>query len=148
MAILRETVETPLARDEAFAFVADFANAAQWDPGVIASAQLGDGPVGVGTRYQLLVRMGGRAAPMTYTVTAWEPGRRVVLAGTGSGVRATDEIRFEPAASGTRIAYTADIRLTGWRRLLAPFARGALARVARDAREGLAGELARRVAGA
>jgi dehydrogenase/reductase SDR family member 12 len=137
MTILREQIETALPIDEAFRFVADFANSDQWDPGVVSSERLGDGPLGVGTRYRLLVRMGGRTAPMEYVTTAWEPTRRVVLKGTGSGVDAIDEIRFEPVPGGTRIDYVADIRLRSWMRPLAPFAGGALSRIARDARDGM-----------
>ncbi len=148
MAILRERIDTELALDDAFAFIADFANAEQWDPGVASSERLDAGPVGVGSRYRLEVRMGGRLAPMEYRVTAFEPSRRVVLAGSGSGVEAVDEIEFEATPSGTRIDYTADIRLRGWLRLAAPFAGGAFARIARDARDGMARALDQRAAGA
>ena len=148
MAILRERIETPLPLDEAFAFVADFANAAHWDPGVATSERTNPGPVGVGARYVLGVRMRGRVAPMDYEITAYEPGRRVVLTGTGSGVAAVDDIRFEATPAGTRIDYVADIRLQGLMRLLTPFAGGALARIARDARDGMQRALdARAVAG-
>ena len=137
MATLRERIDTALPLDEAFAFVADFANAARWDPGVASSERTNLGPVGLGARYRLGVRMRGRVSPMDYEITAYEPGRRVVLTGTGQGVAAVDDIRFEATATGTRIDYLADIRLQGAMRLLAPFAGGALARIARDARDGM-----------
>jgi carbon monoxide dehydrogenase subunit G len=137
MTVLREQIETTLPVDEAFRFVADFANSAQWDPGVVSSVRVGEGPVGVGTRYRLEVRMGGRTAPMEYVTTTWEPDRRVVLKGSGSGVDAVDEIRFEAIPGGTRIDYIADIRLRSWMRPLTPFAGGALSRIARNAREGM-----------
>jgi carbon monoxide dehydrogenase subunit G len=148
MTILRERIETALPIDEAFAFVADFANAAHWDPGVASAERIDAGPLGVGARYRLGVRMGGRVAPMDYEVTAFEPLRRVVLAGTGSGVEAEDEIVFEATPAGTRIDYTADIRLRGVMRLAGPFAGGALARIARDARDGMQRALDRRAAAA
>jgi dehydrogenase/reductase SDR family protein 12 len=148
MAVLKERIETSLAPDEAFAFVADFANAEHWDPGVAASRRSDSGPLGVGAHYRLDVRIGGRIAPMDYRITVFEPGRRVVLEGTGSGVEATDEIRFERTATGTRIDYTADIRLRGPMRLLAPFASGAFARIARDARDGMQRALDQRAAAA
>jgi carbon monoxide dehydrogenase subunit G len=138
MPVLREQIDTPLPVDEAFAFVADFANAARWDPGVASSERLDAGPVGVGARYRLGIRMGGRVTPMEYEITTFEPARRVVLAGSGSGVVAVDDIRFEAAPDGgTRVDYVADIRLTGVMRLLAPFTGGAFARIARNARDGM-----------
>jgi carbon monoxide dehydrogenase subunit G len=148
MTVLRETIETSLAPHDAFAFVADFANAERWDPGVASSVRMDAGPVRVGARYRLGVRMGGRVAPMDYEVVAFEPGRAVVLEGTGRGVRATDEILFTPTTTGTRIDYTADIRLVGPFRAFAPFAGGALARIGRDARDGMQRALDGRAAAA
>jgi len=137
MTRLHETIETSLPIDESFAFIADFANNQVWDPNTATSVRIDDGPLGVGARYRLEVKLGGRLAPMEYRVTAWEPGRRVVLAGEGSNVRAVDDISFEPTATGTRIDYTADIRLTGWMRLVEPFAGGAFEKIARDALAGM-----------
>jgi len=137
MTRLHETIETSLPIDETFAFIADFANAQHWDPGVATSERIDTGPVGLGARYRLGVRMRGDVAPMEYRITTYEPPRRVVLTGEGSNVSAVDEIRFEPGSTGTRIDYTADIRLTGWMRLVAPFAGGAFEKIARDALGGM-----------
>jgi carbon monoxide dehydrogenase subunit G len=137
MTRLNETIETSLPIDETFAFIADFANARHWDPGVATSERIDTGPVGRGARYRLGVRMRGRVVPMEYRITTYEPPRRVVLAGEGASVSAVDEIRFEPAGSGTRIDYTADIHLGGWMRLVEPFAGGAFEKIARDALGGM-----------
>jgi carbon monoxide dehydrogenase subunit G len=137
MTRLNERIETTLPIDEAFAFVADFANSMHWDPGVATSERIDAGPVGLGARYRLGVRLRGRVAPMEYRITTFEAPRRVVLTGEGSGVSAVDEIRFEPAGMGTRIDYTADIRLGGLMRLAQPFAGGAFAKIARDALDGM-----------
>ena|SRR5689334_14910884 len=134
---LHEIVDTTLPVDDTFAFVADFANSPAWDPNTVDSQRLDDGPVGEGATYELRVRQGGRVVPMTYRVATWEPGRRVVLDGEGSNVKARDEIRFERTTTGTRVDYTADIRLTGWMRLVEPFAGGAFERLATDAADGM-----------
>ena len=81
--------------------------------------------------------MGGRVAPMTYTITQLDRPHRVVLAGEGSSVSAVDDISFAPSASGTAIDYVADIRLKGVLRLLAPFAGGSFRRLADNARAGM-----------
>ncbi len=148
MTTLRERIETSLPVDDAFAFVADFANAQRWDPGVASSVRTNPGPVAVGARYRLGVRLGSRVVPMDYEVTAFEPSRRVVLAGRGSGIEAVDEIEFTAAAGGTRIDYTADIRLVGLLRIVGPFAGSALAGVARRARDGMRVELDQLATGA
>lgn len=137
MAVLRERIETPLGIDEAFAFVADFVNSERWDPGVASSVRLDGGPLGVGARYRLGIRMAGRVTPMEYEITVFEAPRRVVLEGRGSGVRAVDDIAFTDTPSGTRIDYVADIRLQGLLGLLAPFAGGAFRRIGENARNGM-----------
>jgi carbon monoxide dehydrogenase subunit G len=83
---------------------------------------------------------------MEYRITAFEAPRRVVLTGEGSGVSAVDEIRFKPAGSGTRIEYTADIRLGGWMRLIQPLVGGAFEKIAKDALGGMQHALDERAA--
>ena len=134
---LHETIDTSLPIEDAFAFIADFANAQHWDPGVATSERIGEGPVGLGSRYNLGVRMRGSVAPMEYRITTWEPTSRVVLSGEGSNVTAVDEIRFAAIPTGTRIDYTADIHLTGWMRLVEPFVGGQFAQIAKDALGGM-----------
>jgi carbon monoxide dehydrogenase subunit G len=146
MTRLHEQIETPLPLDVAFPFVADFANSSRWDPGVGSSEAVDPGPLAVGSRYKLMVRMGGRLAPMEYRVSELEPMRRVVLTGTGSGVSAVDEIRFERSEIGTRIDYAAQIRLGGFLGLQ-PFLGGSFRKIARDALAGMErtlGEMAAR----
>lgn len=146
MTRLHERIETTLPIEDTFAFIADFANASRWDPGVATSERTDAGPAGPGSTYQLGVRMRGRVAPMEYRITTFEPPTRVVLTGHGSGVSAVDDIRFERTASGTMIDYTADIRLGGWMRLVEPFAGGAFRKIARDALDGMQRALDERAA--
>jgi hypothetical protein len=144
MTTLREHLETPLATKAAFDFVADFANSSIWDPNTVTSERIDSGPVGVGARYRLGVRLGGRVAPMEYRITVFEPSKRVVLNGEGSGVSAVDEITFAPAGpagKGTRVDYTATIRLHGWMRLIQPFLGRAFAGLAKGAITGMQREL-------
>ena len=146
MTRLTEQIETILPIEDVFAFVADFADSMRWDPGVATSERIDAGPVGLGARYRLGVRMRGRVASMEYRITTFEAPRRVVLTGEGSGVSAVDEIRFAPAGTGTRIDYTADIRLAGLMRMAQPFLGGAFAKIARDALDGMQRALETRAA--
>jgi carbon monoxide dehydrogenase subunit G len=137
MTTLHERIETPLSIDAAFAYVADFANSAEWDPGVATAERLDSGPIGRGSRFSLGVRLGPRVATMDYTISEFDPPNRVVLVGSGSGISAVDEIRFERLDGTTRLDYTADIRLGGLLRLLEPFAGRALGNVGRNAAVGM-----------
>jgi carbon monoxide dehydrogenase subunit G len=144
MTTLREQIATTLPPAAVFDYISDFQSAAEWDPGVAHARRLDEGPVGVGTRYELGVRMGGRVIPMTYRITHFERPSRVVLEGEGANVTAVDDIRFVPAIHGTLVDYTADIRLRGWLRLVQPFLGRAFAKIGRDASTGMTHTLAAR----
>lgn len=137
MTVLREELEVDRPLDVVFGFVGDFANAERWDPGVASSRALTEGPVRVGSRYDLVVLFNDRRLPMTYEVTAFDPPHRVELRGAGSTVNALDDIRFEATDRGTRIRYTADLRLTGMLRLAEPFVRSRFLETGRRAMEGM-----------
>ena len=49
MARYRGTVISTRPAEETFDYMADFANAAQWDPGTADAERLDDGPVGLGS---------------------------------------------------------------------------------------------------
>ena len=144
MTRIHERLTTDLPVDDTFDFIANFANSHAWDPGTAWSrrTEASGGPIGVGTTFELGVRMGGRVAPMTYRITQFERPTRVVLVGEGSGVASVDDIRFEPSGSGTAIDYAADISLQGIRRLLQPFLGGTFKRIGRDAEAGMRDALA------
>jgi carbon monoxide dehydrogenase subunit G len=142
MTRLREQIQTALPLDVTFDFVADFSNAARWDPGVASSVRLDTGPIREGSRFLLDLRMGRRTAPMRYHIAALERPTRVVLVGAGSGVDAVDEIVFEPSDAGTRISYTADIHLRGLLRFAQPFLSHVFERIGREAASGMRSTLA------
>lgn len=135
----RRTVTRP--RDEAFAYTADFANIEAWDPGVVASEAITPGPVGLGSRFRVVVRSGRGTLPMDYEITQFEPDRRVVLRGTGKRLEALDEIRFDRQEEALVVHYTADLTFHGPVRLLSPVLRVLLRRVGRRAVDGLAAAL-------
>lgn len=140
---LHETRHIDRPLDEVFAFTADFANAENWDPGVASSRRIGDGPPGVGARYDLMVVFGSREMPMTYEITEWEQDSRVVLFGKGDSIEAVDEIRFEARDDATFVEYTADLTFTNWVRFVVPLLSPMLTRVGEKALDGLVQALER-----
>jgi dehydrogenase/reductase SDR family member 12 len=146
MTTIHERLDTALPIEDAFDYVADFANSQEWDPGVDNAERSDDGPVGLGSRFRLGVHIGSRVTPMEYEISTFERPTRVVLTGSGSGVSAVDDIRFEQRDGGTRIDYTADIRLGGLLRLVQPFLGGAFKTLGRNAVEGMQRTLDERAA--
>ncbi len=141
MTRIHERIETTLPAETAFDYIADFANAQEWDPGTVSSQRLDDGPIGPGSRYALQVRMGGRIAPMEYRIHRYERPQRVVLVGSGSNVEAIDDIRIERVGDRTVIDYTANIHLGGLLRFVEPFLGRSFERIGRQAAAGMAAAL-------
>ncbi len=137
MTRIHERIETVLPIDAAFDYIADFANSHAWDPGTVSSRRIDTGPVQAGARYLLDVRMGDRLAQMEYRIRDFDRPTRVVLIGSGPNVDAVDDIRFERTDNGTRIDYTADIRLGGLLRFVQPFLGGSFEKIGRDAAAGM-----------
>jgi carbon monoxide dehydrogenase subunit G len=112
------TIEVPASPETAFAYIADFTNAQQWDPGTVESVRLDDGPLGVGARFRVVAGFFGRRIELEYVIEEHDPDRRVVLAVTGKSVTGRDTITIEPSGTGSSIVYDADLRLKGALRFL------------------------------
>jgi carbon monoxide dehydrogenase subunit G len=138
---LEETrfVDRPL--EEVFDYTADFGNIVAWDPGVISSQRTDSGPVEIGSTFEVEVKFGSSAMPMTYEIAEFDRPDRVVLIGRGKSLVAVDDIRFSRADNLTRIDYTADLDFRGWMALVAPLIPGRLRKVGEKALDGLAGVL-------
>ena len=134
---LRETIEVARPIDEVFAYVSNFGNAAQWDPGVAESRKASSGPIGLGTAFKLRVRFGPRSIPMEYAIREFDRPRRVLLEGKSDSVHALDDIGFAATPRGTRITYTADISLLGAFGIVEPLLKGVLDSVGKKAVSGL-----------
>jgi hypothetical protein len=141
MTTLREHVTTPLERAAAFAYVADFSRQSEWDPNTVSSRRIDDGPLGVGARFALEVRVGSRTTPMEYRITEYSVPEKVVLVGEGGGVWSQDIITFEDVPEGTRVGYVAEIRLSGLLGLIQPLLGRAFAGIAKGAVTGMKREL-------
>jgi carbon monoxide dehydrogenase subunit G len=142
MTTLRETIVVERPVEEAFDYVADFATTEEWDPGIDSARRVGDGPIGVGTRFDVVSNFNGRKLPLVYTMTVYERPRRVVLAGDGKQFRGEDTITFEAIGDGrTRITYVAEISLKGVLRLVQPFLGGKFDAMGKAAVDGLKSKL-------
>ena len=139
--VVTEVIEVPRSPAESFAYVADFTTVEEWDPGIRSSRKV-SGEGGIGTVYDVQADFRGKTIPFTYTVTAFERDRRIVLDGVGAKATSLDTIAFEPTGDGgTRITYTADFKLKGVLRVAEPFLGRTFTNLARLALEGLAARL-------
>ena len=136
-------IEVPMPADETFAYLADFAHAAEWDPGIVESRRLTPEPTAVGSRFEVVALFRGNRQRFEYVVTEYEDGNRIALRGEGEKALSDDVITVTATADGTRVGYEADLRLKGVFRVAEPFLRSTVARMGDDALDGLAAKLSK-----
>lgn len=121
-------VETTKTEEAVFDYMADFRNAAEWDPATISISQTAGNGAGLGARYRLVTRFVGRSVPLDYETTNFERPGRLVLNFEGGNIIGTDTITVSRTRDRTRLIYSVDFRLKKVRvlaPLIAPLFRGA-----------------------
>ena len=116
-------VEATMARPagEVWRALTDWGNAHRWMAGV--DWLKADGEAAVGTT----ITFHARGRDRTSTITSWQPGRSFVLRSEHGGVTADYEYAVEASgADTTRVTLTADCRMQGPWRFLAPLIRMAI----------------------
>lgn len=120
MASYEATVHSPLPAERSFALMADFSNALHWDPATLESRQLDDGPVGLGARFRLDMKIFGRENAIEYEIVEYDAPRKVVLRGENAGSVSVDTITVEPTGSGSAVNYKAEVTMKGAFKVIGP----------------------------
>ena len=131
------SVSTDLPPSEAFAYMADLSNFAEWDPGVEKVSQVeGDG-AGPGAAFDVTVK--GVAGPLTlrYEVTEYDEPTSVVALAQSAMLTSLDKITVEEAGSGSMVTYDAELTLNGLLGLFDPVLGLAFNRIGDKAAAGL-----------
>mgnify|MGYP001812803329 FL=1 len=144
MPVIQRTIVTGAAIEEAFASLADFSNAADWDPGPESAKAQDDGSPRPGQVYDLVVTWGNRSLDMQYEIVELEEPRLIRLLGEGTTTSADDLMELAPLPDGgTVVTYTADIRLRGPLRLIEPLLRSKFKALGDEAERGMRTRLER-----
>src|SRR6478752_7726968 len=145
------TVAHPV--DRVFAYLSDFTNTTEWDPGTVRTERVsGDG--GLGTRYHNVSKFLGRETELDYMVIEHVPDERLALRGENATVVAKDTMTFvrtvtgsgapgDRAGEGTTVTYRADLEFKGLAKLVAPLLAPALKKLGDEAQQGLRDALGR-----
>lgn len=136
MAHVVKSVRTAWPAQTAFAYMADFSHAAEWDPSVVEASRMDTGTIGVGSVFDLAIRAGGRRLPLRYEVTDFVPGR-VTFTARSTTFASVDTVTVTDQSGATRVTYDARIRLRGALRLADPLLALGFRRVAHRAIRGL-----------
>jgi len=113
------TFTTSSAVDLVYSFLADFANAEEWDPGTVECERVeGDG--GVGTRYRNVSSFLGRKTTVEYIARELDEPRFLHFEGRNDQFTGHDRITLEAAGSGTQVTYDATFDFHGGAKLVVP----------------------------
>jgi carbon monoxide dehydrogenase subunit G len=126
---VQRTVDVARSPQDVAAYLADFANAVDWDPGTVSCTRVDDGPVAVGAQWRNVSRFLGRTVELDYRLITWTDDH-VVLEGRNGEALSRDDIVIAPQGSGSRLSYRATITLGCGARLLAPLLRLPFERIA------------------
>ena len=137
MTRISKSVYVPRPAEEVFDYLADFANTAEWDPGVASAIRTSTGPIGRGSTFHLVTLFRGRRVEVDYEITEYRPSDRVVLVGRNPRFRGIDEIGVSPDGSGSRVDWTVDFQMRGFARVFQPFLGGVFEKLSAEAMEGL-----------
>ncbi len=107
------SVRSPRPPADAFAYMADLRNFAEWDPGVERVEQVeGDG-AGPDAAFDVAVKAVLRPMTLRYRVTDYEPSDRVVAQAKNALFTSLDTITVQPDGAGSVVTYDAELTLNG-----------------------------------
>lgn len=120
MARYTVSVRTPRSQEDAFDYLADLRNFAEWDPGVVAASQVdGDGG-GPGSSFRVEVKAVGGPMALTYVTERYERPEVVVAVASNSRLTSHDTITVRAEDEGSIVTYDAVLTLNGWLRFADP----------------------------
>jgi uncharacterized protein YndB with AHSA1/START domain len=109
--------------EEVFDCVADERNEPRYNPEMLRSEQVTDGPIGLGTRFEAEMRIRGGTTPMTIEYTAYDRPHRIGSTSRLSAMEIHGTLTFEPVPAGTRMRWSWDVEPRGLLRLAGPVVR-------------------------
>lgn len=134
------SIETTLSPEKAFAFLSEFENTSEWDPGTPVVEKLQPGTSAVGNKYRAEAEFKGKRQELVYVVQELRDGH-IKLRGENKTVISFDSIDVAPLGTGSRVTYTAEFELKGFARIAEPFVKPAFNSLRDPALNGLRDKL-------
>ena len=122
MITLRNQLDVNRPVAEVFDFIANVEGVPKWQPAVIESRRLSEGPLHIGSQFRETAKFMGRQISTICEITELEPMRRIAWRGTSSGP-ASYSAAYDLEADGTstRITIHGTFEFKGLWKLLEPF---------------------------
>ena len=120
MTTITQSVTVNRSVEEVWDFIGDFENTTRWSRGVLEARQTSDGPLGIGSTLQTVVKAFGRRRTADYLVTEYEPNHAFAFEVTSGTMTSRARFSVEPAGAGTRLTASGEAEARGLYKLLAP----------------------------
>jgi hypothetical protein len=136
-------VRTPMPAAEAFEYMADLRNFAEWDPGVDRVEQVTGNGAGPGAAFDVAVKVPGWTMTLRYDTIAFDDASTTMTAfAENAWLTSEDTIIVESDGDGSIVTYDAVLRLKGLLGLSDPLLRLTFGQIGDRAAAGLVDALA------
>ena len=130
-------VRSPMSADEAFAYMADLRNFAEWDPGVTRVEQVAGDGGGADAVFDVAVKGVGGDLVLRYETREHEAPTRLLVEARSRAFTSIDVVTVEADGDGSVVTYDAELRLNGILGLGDPVLRLVFGRIGDRAASGL-----------
>jgi hypothetical protein len=117
---MKDTFSTSQSASKAFEYIVDFSHINEWDHTIVSANKVGNAPVKLGTRFELLYAMGKRKKPISYQVTDFTKPTKAVLTGVSKSFTAIDTVCIEELEKGCLVDWHTEITFTGVSAFIVP----------------------------
>lgn len=131
------SLRTARSPDDAFAYLADLRNFADWDPSVSRAELVTGTEPGPDAEYDVGVEVGPRTLTLRYRTEVHDPPRRVRVRAESRLLTSIDTINVTPVGAGCEITYDAVLHLPSGLSLLDSLLERAFRRTGDKAAAGL-----------
>jgi Polyketide cyclase / dehydrase and lipid transport len=128
-------VDVQAPAEDVFTYLSDPATNPDWSPNALELIEPPDGPLALGTRYRVRLRLFG---PVSFLIDEFEPGRRFRVACDPPGGRLTHRFIIDAIPAGARINHLVEFEPHGLAILAQPILRFLQKRMVADLNNQLA----------
>ncbi len=110
---MREQFMVKRTVEDCFNYVADFSTLEEWDHTVTASKKVSNGSIGLGTNFEVWLKMGLSKVYMKYEIMEFEYPFKIVLKGKAKTFTAIDTVTFKEERKFSKIDWNATVTFEG-----------------------------------
>ena len=113
MAKYKVSVESSKSVEEAFAYMADLRNFANWDPGVLTVTQVAGDGAGPESSFDVAVKSVGGGTVLRYETVEYDKPGNLLVEARNSKFTSIDRITVVAKGEGSIVTYAAELLLNG-----------------------------------